>query len=66
MLFLVVVAVGGLGNFKGSFVAAVAIGLIDTAGKYLVPHVAPYLVFGLVLGVLLWRPHGLMPARHLG
>jgi branched-chain amino acid transport system permease protein len=63
VLFLIVVSVGGLGNFKGSFVAAVAIGMIDTAAKYLVPEVAPYLVFGLVVVLLLWRPHGLMPAR---
>jgi branched-chain amino acid transport system permease protein len=66
VLFLLIVAVGGLGNFKGSFVAAVAIGLVDTAGKTLLPHVAPYLVFGMVILMLLWRPHGLMPARSAG
>jgi branched-chain amino acid transport system permease protein len=61
--FLVIVAVGGLGSFKGSFVAAITLGVIDTAGKFLVPNVAPYLFFGLVFLLLLWRPHGLLPAK---
>ena len=63
VLFLVVVGVGGLGNFKGSFVAAIVLGLVDTAGKYLFPDVSPYVFYGLVLALLLWRPNGLMPAR---
>src|SRR3972149_3164410 len=33
VLFLVVVTVGGSGNFKGSFVASIAIGIIGTAGE---------------------------------
>ena len=40
VLFLVVVAVGGLGSFKGSFVAAVTLGMIDTAGKFLFPEIS--------------------------
>lgn len=64
--FLVIVAVGGLGSFKGSFVAALTLGLIDTAGKFLVPNIAPYLFFGLVFVLLLWRPHGILPAKGAG
>jgi branched-chain amino acid transport system permease protein len=63
VLFLVVVGVGGVGNFKGSFVAALALGMIDTLAKYLVPAAAAYLFYGAVLALLLWRPDGLMPAR---
>ena len=33
VLFLVVVIVGGEGSFKGSFVAAMALGIIDTLGQ---------------------------------
>ena len=65
VLFLVVVTVGGLGNFKGSFIAAIAIGVVDTAGKFLLPHVSAFVMFGLVLVLLLWRPHGLAPAKSL-
>lgn len=63
VIFLVVVSVGGLGNFKGSFVAALALGLIETAGKYYLPGLSAFLLFGIVFAVLLWRPHGLMPAK---
>lgn len=63
VLFLVVVGVGGLGSFRGSFVAALVLGILDTAGKYLLPVAAPYLFYGIVLALLLWRPNGLLPAR---
>jgi len=63
--FLIVVSVGGLGNFKGSLVAALALGLIETAAKFYWPAVSAYIVFLLVISLLLWRPHGLMPARHV-
>jgi branched-chain amino acid transport system permease protein len=61
--FLIVVAVGGIGNFKGSFVAAIAIGMIDTAGKFLLPGTSAYIIYALVALLLLWRPHGLLPAK---
>jgi len=63
VLFLVVVGVGGLGNFRGSFVAALVLGILDTAGKYLLPAAAAYLFYGIVLVLLLWRPNGLLPSR---
>ena len=63
VVFLVVVGVGGLGNFRGSFVAAVSLGVVDTFSKYLIPGAAPYVFYGLVVALLLWRPEGLMPAR---
>jgi branched-subunit amino acid ABC-type transport system permease component len=28
-----------------------------------VPNVAPYLFFGLVFLLLLWRPNGILPAK---
>jgi branched-chain amino acid transport system permease protein len=61
--FLVVVAVGGIGNFKGSLVAALAIGIVDTVGKFLIPGTSAYIVYVLVIVLLLWRPHGLLPAK---
>ena len=63
--FLVIVEVGGHGNFKGSLVAALSLGLIETAGKFLIPHFSAYLMFGAVIALLLWRPHGLLPAKSL-
>jgi branched-chain amino acid transport system permease protein len=63
VLFLVVVIVGGEGSFGGSFVAAMALGIIDTLGKYFVPEAAAYLLYAAVFVLLLWRPHGLLPPK---
>jgi branched-chain amino acid transport system permease protein len=65
VLFLVVVIVGGEGSFGGSFIAAMALGIIDTLGKYFVPEAAPYLLYAAVFALLLWRPRGLWPPRSL-
>jgi branched-chain amino acid transport system permease protein len=63
VLFLVVVIVGGEGSFGGSFVAAIALGIIDTLGKYFVPEAAAYLLYAAVFALLLWRPRGLLPPK---
>jgi branched-chain amino acid transport system permease protein len=63
VLFLVIVGVGGIGNFKGSFVAAILLGIIDTGGKFLLPQASAYLFYGAVIILLLLRPHGLLPAK---
>lgn len=66
VLFLVVVGVGGVGNLKGSFIAALSLGLTDTIAKYYLPSAAAYVFYAAVLGLLLWRPEGLLPARAAG
>ncbi|HEY6993728.1 MAG TPA: branched-chain amino acid ABC transporter permease [Xanthobacteraceae bacterium] len=63
VLFLLVVIVGGEGSLKGSFVAAMALGIIDTLGKYFVTEAAPYLLYAAVFVLLLLRPHGLLPPK---
>ena len=57
--FLIVVAVGGLGSLRGPFVAALVIGVADTACKYWVPEFGAFFIFVATIGVLLWRPAGL-------
>ncbi|MGE3150882.1 MAG: branched-chain amino acid ABC transporter permease, partial [Pseudorhodoplanes sp.] len=56
---LMVVAVGGLGSLKGSFYAALAIGILDTFGRYLFPNAGGFFIYAVVLAVLVWRPQGL-------
>jgi len=63
VLFRVAVIVRGGGSFKGSFVAAMALGLIDTMGRYFIPDVAPYMLYVAVFFLLLWRPKGLLPPK---
>ena len=58
--FLIVVAVGGLGSIKGPFIAALCIGLADTACKYAAPEAGAIFVFLLVYILLLWRPNGVI------
>jgi branched-chain amino acid transport system permease protein len=59
VFFLIVVAVGGLGSIRGAFFAALMIGIIDNAGKYLYPAAADFFIYAVVIAVLLWRPAGL-------
>jgi branched-chain amino acid transport system permease protein len=61
--FLIVVAVGGLGSLRGPFVAALLIGIADTACKYWVPEFGAFLVYSAVVVILLWRPMGLFGVR---
>jgi branched-chain amino acid transport system permease protein len=57
--FLMVVAVGGLGSLRGPFVAALLLGISDTACKYLVPELGAFFIFAAMIAILLWRPTGL-------
>jgi len=56
---LMVVAVGGLGSLKGSFYAALMLGIIDTFGRYYVPAAGAFVIYLAVVGLLLWRPQGI-------
>lgn len=59
VLFLIVVAVGGLGSIRGAFVAALALGFIDNAGKFFLPQGGGFFIYAVTLIILLWRPEGL-------
>ena len=57
--FLIVVAVGGLGSLRGPFIAALLIGISDTACKYWVPQFGAFFIYVATIAILLWRPAGL-------
>ena len=61
--FLIVVSVGGLGSLRGPFVAALLIGVTDTACKYWLPQFGAFFIYIATIGLLLWRPQGLMGKR---
>ena len=61
--FLIVVAVGGLGSLRGPFVAALLIGVTDTACKYWLPEFGAFFIYAATIGLLLWRPAGLFGRR---
>lgn len=58
--FLIIVCVGGPGTITGSLIAALAIGIVDVAGKYYLPELGGFLIYALVLAMLIWRPRGLV------
>ncbi len=60
VLFLIVVAVGGMGSIAGSFLAAIGLGLLETAARYLLPDLATITFFALVIALLALRPNGLI------
>ena len=62
--FLIVVAVGGLGSLRGPFIAALLIGVTDTACKYWVPQFGAFFIYVATIAVLLWRPAGLFGLTH--
>ena len=57
--FLIVVAVGGTSTVSGPFLAALLLGIADVAGKYYVPAIGPFIIYGLMIIMLLFRPNGL-------
>lgn len=59
VLVLAIVAVGGMGSVFGSFLAALVLGTVETAAKYLMPEIASIMFYLTMLVVLSWRPHGL-------
>ena len=65
LLALVVVVIGGLGSIRGALVGALLIGQVESLGRALLPEVAPFLLFGTMALVLLFRPRGLFgsPSR---
>jgi branched-chain amino acid transport system permease protein len=56
--FLLVVVVGGEGSLLGSAVTAVALGVLDVAGKYYVPGAGAFFLYALMVVALLVLPHG--------
>jgi branched-chain amino acid transport system permease protein len=61
--FLLVVAVGGAGTIKGPLFAALILGVFDMAGKYYVPEIGSFVIYGLMVVLLILFPAGLVGRR---
>lgn len=57
--FMIVVTVGGTSSITGPFLAAILLGVADVAGKYYVPQLGAFIIYGVMILVLIIRPHGL-------
>ena len=58
--FLLVVVVGGPGSVTGTLLAALLLGVADIAGKYYVPQIGGFVIYGAMILLLLLFPHGLL------
>jgi branched-chain amino acid transport system permease protein len=63
VLFLIVVAIGGMGSLWGAFLAALIVGFLDNAGKYLWPDGGGFFIYVVTIALLLARPDGLLARR---
>jgi branched-chain amino acid transport system permease protein len=59
VFFLLVVAVGGSGTLWGTLVAALVLGICDTAGKYLYADAGGFFLYAVAVAILLIKPAGL-------
>jgi len=60
VLFLMVVIVGGMGSVGGTFLAALGLGILDTAARYIIPDFGAIVFYLMMIVVVLLRPNGLL------
>jgi branched-chain amino acid transport system permease protein len=60
LLAIVCVILGGLGSLRGAFLAAILVGLLDTAGRTLFPQFSLFAIFAPMAIMLIVRPRGLL------
>lgn len=57
--FLIVVVVGGTTSMTGPFLAAIILGVADLVGKYYIPSIGAFIIYGVLVFILIVRPQGL-------
>jgi branched-chain amino acid transport system permease protein len=58
VLFLVVVSVGGAGSILGTVVACLALGTVDTVGRYMMPEFGNFFFYAAVIAIVCAFPRG--------
>jgi len=59
MMSFAVITIGGLGTMKGAFFGSLLVAILRSIAIFTFPQVELLLVYVIVIGVLLFRPHGL-------
>jgi len=62
-IILIVVALTGFGRIKSAAWIAMLVGIVDTAGRFLVPSLGAFLVYFILIGMMMWRMHDAPAAR---
>ena len=60
VLILIVVSMSGIGNVKASAWVSIALGVIDTAGRYLYPEAGGFIIYIVLIGYMILRGHTLL------
>ncbi|WP_439590081.1 branched-chain amino acid ABC transporter permease [Hydrogenophaga sp.] len=63
VLMLVIVALAGHGQVTASVAVAIIVGVVETAGRYLFPQFGAFFIYLLLIGLMVWRPNGLLVRR---
>jgi branched-chain amino acid transport system permease protein len=59
VLVLIVVALSGAGNVRSALGAAIFVGIVDTAGRFLMPQLGGFVIYILLIVLVIWRGEGL-------
>jgi len=59
----IVVVIGGLGNFKGSFYGSILVGMVDTMAQAYVEEAQLFAVYVILAGVMMVRPQGIFGVK---
>jgi branched-chain amino acid transport system permease protein len=57
---LIIIIIGGAGSILGSFIAAIAVGLINAFTAAYLPFVSSFVLFAVMIVLLIFRPYGLL------
>jgi branched-chain amino acid transport system permease protein len=63
VLVLVIVALAGHGQVRASVLVALIVGIVETAGRYLLPQFGAFVIYVLLITLMVWRPDGLLARR---
>ena len=66
LLALIVLVVGGMGSIQGALIGAMAIGLVDSFGRALLPDLAMFFMYIVMIIVLMVKPSGILPRESGG
>jgi branched-chain amino acid transport system permease protein len=57
--FLIVAVIGGSNGILGALFGALLLGVLDVAGKYYIPSIGAFIIYGVMVVTLIVRPQGL-------
>ena len=63
VLVLVVAALSGQGQIRSAVAVSVIVGIVEVAGRYLFPEAGGFLIYLVLIGLMTWRPQGLLARR---